>query len=346
MILKRKTKKKIKTKKQIKRDTTYKTHRITQHVDKKSKPNELSRSVKTKLLNNKVKYITMKNNNTGLDRKYYKLNLSQENVEFMLLLSVLINTILLLKKMKKSEKYIKNHIIKILKDIRKNNKLIKSTTSDQDLDAIYKVLSTKLQVIKQNLNNNNTTKNTEKKSGEGKSLNNEVYKTKGGFYFKSLEEKGDKPITGADLAKLLDEIQDFFYNAKYTQEGAFLRDVDTLISMLRGDVGQFKNYLIYQIFPKYYQVTPPFIKWDGIKAAWDSAKYEDLPDYLLAYQKYLRSRDEYLVEKGLKSPKVLKRGLYTGFYDKLAKSLDKNVTAFQQYRRKARMQFYPVGVPV
>jgi hypothetical protein len=337
MISKRKSKKKIKIKTQTKMETTrktHKTHRITQRVDKKTKPNKLSRSVKKKLLNKKVKYVTMKNNNTGLDRKYYKLNLSKENVEFMLLLSVLINTILLLKKMKKSEKYIKNHIIKILKDIRKNNKLIKATTTDQELDAIYKVLSTKLQTIKQNLNNNKT------------DSKNKTYKTSGGFYFKSLEEKGDKPITGADLAKLLDEIQDFFYNAKYTQEGAFLREVDTLISMLRGDVGQFKNYLIYQIFPKYYQVTPPFIKWDGIKAAWDSAKYEDLPDYLLAYQKYLRSRDEYLVEKGLKSPKVLKRGLYTGFYDKLAKSLDKNVTAFQQYRRKARMQFYPVGVPV
>jgi hypothetical protein len=293
-----------------------------------------SKTIKGKLLNKKIKYVTMKNNNTGLDRKYYKLNLSKENVEFMLLLSVLINTILLLKKMKKSEKHINKEIIKILKDIRKNNKLIKATTTDQELDAIYKVLSTKLQTIKQNLNNNKTDNK------------NKTYKTSGGFYFKSLEEKGDKPITGADLAKLLDEIQDFFYNAKYTQEGAFLREVDTLISMLRGDVGQFKNYLIYQIFPKYYQVTPPFIKWDGIKAAWDSAKYEDLPDYLLAYQKYLRSRDEYLVEKGLKSPKVLKRGLYTGFYDKLAKSLDKNVTAFQQYRRKARMQFYPVGVPV
>lgn len=335
MISKRKTKKKIKTK--TKKKMTQEIHKSTQSVGKPStlKPNKLSRSVKKKLLNKKVKYVTMKNNNTGLDRKYYKLNLSKENVEFMLLLSVLINTILLLKKMKKSEKHIKNHIIKILKDIRKNNKLIKSSTSYQELDAIYKVLSTKFNVIKKNLKDNT-----------GKSLDTEEYNTSGGFYFKSLEEKGDKPITGADLAKLLDEIQDFFYNAKYTQEGAFLREVDTLISMLRGDVGQFKNYLIYQIFPKYYQVTPPFIKWDGIKAAWDSAKYEDLPDYLLAYQKYLRSRDEYLVEKGLKSPKVLQRGLYTGFYDKLAKSLDKNVTAFQQYRRKARMQFYPVGVPV
>mgnify|MGYP000362323161 CR=1 FL=1 len=34
---------------------------------------------------------------------------------------------------------------------------------------------------------------------------------------------------------------------------------------------------------------------------------EDLPDYLLAYQSYLRSRDEYLVEKGLKPPSVLQK---------------------------------------
>ena len=30
--------------------------------------------------------------------------------------------------------------------------------------------------------------------------------------FKNLEEKGDQPITGADLTKLLDEIQQFFYS--------------------------------------------------------------------------------------------------------------------------------------
>lgn len=168
----------------------------------------------------------------------------------------------------------------------------------------------------------------------------------GGFYFKSLEEKGDQPLTGADLATLLDEVQQFFYNAQYTEEGKFLQDTNALISMLRGDTQQFKSLVQYRIFPQYYQITPPFIRWDNIKKAFDEKKYEDLPDYLLAYQSYLRSRDEYLVAKGLKSPSVLNNDLYSGFYNKLANSLDQNIQQFQQYRNKATLQMKPITLPV
>ena len=122
--------------------------------------------------------------------------------------------------------------------------------------------------------------------------------------------------------------------------------------MLRGDIGQFKGLLQYRIFPKYYSPFPPFIKWnesspgagDGIKKAIEQKKYEDIPDYLLAYQSYLRSRDEYLVEKGMKSPSALNKDLYQGFFNKLANSLDQNIQKFQQYRNKAQGNFYPVAL--
>jgi hypothetical protein len=87
----------------------------------------------------------------------------------------------------------------------------------------------------------------------------------GGFFFKSLEAKGDKPITGTDVATLLDEIQQFLYNAKYTSIGREFMMTDTLLSLLRGDTETFKGYLKYQVAPRYYMLYPPFIKFNAIK---------------------------------------------------------------------------------
>ena len=80
--------------------------------------------------------------------------------------------------------------------------------------------------------------------------------------------------------------------------------------------------------------------------SFEEKKYEDIPDYLLAYQSYLRSRDEYLVAKGLKSPSVLGRDRYTGFFNNLSNSLDKNITQFQRYRNKAKGNIMPIALPV
>ena len=187
-----------------------------------------------------------------------------------------------------------------------------------------------------------TWKGKKGKEGKGKTRSN----YQGGFYFKSMEEKGDQPITGNDIAKLLDEMQKFFGNAKYTEEGEFLTKTDTLLSMFRGDVDQFKSYVQWYILPKYYQYSPPFLKWDNIKAAIANRKYEDLPDYLLAYQSYLRSRDEYLVEKGVKSPSVLNKGLYSGFYDKISRKLDVGIQKYQQIRKLSHGEFTPLALPI
>ena len=75
-------------------------------------------------------------------------------------------------------------------------------------------------------------------------------------------------------------------------------------------------------------------------------RWEDIPDYLLAYQSYLRARDEYLVEKGLKPPSVLQKDLYTGFYNKMANSINDNMYAFQQARSKYQGNFYPIALPM
>jgi len=238
----------------------------------------------------------------------------------------------------------------LFKEMRIRNRYISKNTTDEQLDKMIIKIYDQVKLLKKKIDMNIKNSNDKVKNSynalKNDTLNNilksnikQSNKYKGGFYFKNLEDKGDQPLTGNDLTKLLDEIQQFFYNAQYTQEGEFLRDTNLLMSMFRGDAGQFKYYLQYRILPQYIQVTPPFIKWDGFKKALDTKKYEDLPDYLIAYQSYMRSQDEYLVEKGLKSPSVLNKDLYTGFYDKLSKSLDVNIQKYQMARRNIQRDF-------
>ena len=262
------------------------------------------------------------------------IKLNEDQAELVLLYTTIINHILLMIVQKKPKHLIKTTIIDLFKDIRKHDKFISKDSKDSDLERLFNLQYNKTKEIKKYMD-----------SVLIKQKEN-ISRHSGGFYFKSLEEKGDQPLTGADLATLLDEIQQFFYNAQYTSECAFLRDTNTVISMLRGDVQQFKGILQYQIFPKYYTMYPPFLNFANIKKDLiEDKKWEDLPDYLLAYQSYLRSRDEYLVNKGLKSPDVLNKDLYTGFFNKVANSLDQNIQKFQQYRNKSQGKLFPIALP-
>jgi len=288
----------------------------------------------------KIRYKTQKNS----DSKKTIVLLEDKQVELLLLFSILINYFILLKKNNASRKIYKNKIIDLLKDLRKNNKYLPENTTDAQINIlynqIYKYFNNILNSIENILPQSQQTQQSQQSLKTRK-----TQKHHGGFYFRNIEDNPEKPVTGADVTKLLDDIQQFFYNAKYTSEGQFLQDTDTILSMLRGDSSQFKGFLQYKIFPKYYFPYPPFINWSGFKEAIETKKWEDIPDYLLAYQSYLRSRDEYDVERGLKSPSVLQKDLYTGFYNKMANSLDTNIQQFQQYRNKFQGQFHPIAVP-
>jgi hypothetical protein len=286
---------------------------------------------KTKL--NKTKLIKSKTINTKKQKKSKNINTIIESnineVELQLLINFITNEIIFLLKNKHSKNKIKQKIIKLLKSIRNNNKIIKINTTNPELTTIFNniynhsFLLYEIQTKTQKNKKNNVTIQIQ-----------DIYSsnTKGGYYFKDLEDKGDEPITGNDIIKLLDEMQQFFYNAQYTDEGEFTRDPNTLISMFRGDTDAFKGYIIYRILPRYIKMFPPFIKWDAIAEFFRRKRYEDLPDYLLAYQSFKRSQDEYLVEKGLKSKNILNKDLYTGFYNKMANTLDEKIQKFQQYR--------------
>jgi hypothetical protein len=261
-------------------------------------------------------------------------------VEYLLLFNILLNYYILLVTYNHSNNERKQRLEELILQMRHNNKFISRDTSNIQIKNIVNYIDTFFNQLLLLINQSLETKSKQKSKPSKPS------KHKGGFYFKSLEEKGEQPITGADLTKLLDEMQQFFYNAKYTEEGKFLQDTDTLLSMLRGDINQFKGILQYRIFPQFYSAYPPFIKWDAIyNEIIEKRRWEDLPDYLLAYQSYLRSRDEYLVDKGLKPPSILQRDLYTGFYNKMANSINDNMYAFQQARNKFQGRFFPITLP-
>lgn len=314
-------------------------------------------SSKLKLYQNNISKKIADNQNQNIIT--FKLN--EDQAELILLHNIIINHILLMIINKTPKQVIKKTIIDLYKKIRQHNKFISKDVSDNMLETFFNLQYKKTKEIKKTIDsyillkkqNNikyeipkNISKTKQKSKFKSRHTSKHTSRHTGGFYFKSLEEKGDQPLTGTDLATLLDEMQQFFYNAQYTDEGNFLQNTNTVISMLRGDVQQFKGILQYRIFPRYYTVYPPFLNFKNIKTDFiDKKKWEDIPDYLLAYQSYLRSQDEYLVDKGLKSPDVLNKDLYNGFFNKMANSLDQNIQKFQQYRNKSQGKFFPIALP-
>jgi len=281
-----------------------------------------NKTLNNKILNNKtLNNKTLNNktlNNKTLNNK--TLNNTIKKSEIYILIHIITNEIIFLLKQNNSKKYIKTKIIKLLKDIRNNNKLINKNTTDKELILFFNSIYKQSKVIYE--------------PAPKLQINTKI--NKGGYYFKTIEDKKDKPITGNDIAILLDEIQEFFTNAQYTDEGAFMKSPNTLLGLLRGDTDSFKQYVMSTILPKYITTVPPFIKWDGISKIFEEKKYEDIPDYLLAYQSYMKSQDDYLVKKGLKSPDLVNSGLNTGFMNKLANAMDDNMNAFHKYKNLAQ----------
>ena len=168
---------------------------------------------------------------------------------------------------------------------------------------------------------------------------------KGGYLFKRIEDKADQPITGADFTRLLDELQGLTSNLRYVPEGRDFTKADVLLSLMRGDEASFDAYVKFFIYPNFYKLYPyPHFKNIFSKSEKDPPneyaggtplfeRYEDLGDYLLAYISYRDAKNQYLVDQGLKSPNVLKKG----FLDKFTAAYDKAATKYSM----AKMQLNP-----
>lgn len=174
---------------------------------------------------------------------------------------------------------------------------------------------------------------------------NDVTPQTGGYYFKRLEEKGNEPITGNDISRLLDEIQGITGNLRYTPEGRNLTTFDVMLGLFRGNEESITSYVKFFVAPRFYEVFPPRLKYIFSRPKpgspdydqfnkfagaplWD--RYEDMADYLLAYQAHQKAKNQYYVDKGLMSPDVLE----PGFMEKMTDELDKSLTNYSMLKTK------------
>jgi hypothetical protein len=231
----------------------------------------------------------------------------------------------------------KKDVINCLKGYRNRDVLIPYYVSDKTLNDFYnkfKIIELEMRdkILDSRFNNSDN-----------------LYTQEGGYYFKRLEEKGDQPITGEDISRLLDEIQGITGNLRYVPEGRDLTMFDVLLSFFRGDEESLKTYAKFFIAPRFYQVFPPKIKYifsapKPGTADYDQHKrfaggsplidrYEDLGDYMLAYQSFKNAKNQYYVDQGLVSPDVLE----PTFFDRLTQQVDRVATKYSM----AKMQLNP-----
>ncbi len=170
----------------------------------------------------------------------------------------------------------------------------------------------------------NILNNNSKKGKKSKKLN----KLKGGEvegpYLQRLTTKGDKPITGDDMAKAVDEVMTLLDDIQYLDDAPNVKGFNALLKYFNGDPQGLKTHLRYVIGPQFYSTFPPSINFGKIFERWDN-----IVDILNAYKNDRKIKLQFAVDKGLKPEDVLK----PTFLDKFADRLD----AFDQKFQKAKM---------
>ena len=176
----------------------------------------------------------------------------------------------------------------------------------------------KVKTLLNRLNNNS------KKGKKSKKLN----KLKGGEvegpYLQRLTTKGDKPITGDDMAKAVDEVMTLLDDIQYLDDAPNVKGFNALFKFFNGDPEGLKTHLRYVIGPQFYSTFPPSINIGKLFERWDN-----IVDILNAYKNDRKIKLQFAVDKGLKPEDVLQ----PTFLDKFADRLD----AFDQKFQKAKM---------
>ena len=91
----------------------------------------------------------------------------------------------------------------------------------------------------------------------------------------------------------------------------------------------------YKLFPIPHLInifgadkTKPPNDYIGKTPLWE--RYEDIGDYLLAYQAYNKAKNQYYVDKGMMPPSVLK----PGFMEKLTEKIDMVATRYSMLKMR------------
>lgn len=145
-----------------------------------------------------------------------------------------------------------------------------------------------------------------------------------GPYLQRLTTKGDNPITGNDMAKVVEEITTLLDDVQYLDDAPNVKGFNAMFKYFNGDPDGLKQHLRYSLGPQFYSTFPPMIHVGKIMDRWDN-----IVDLLNAYKNDKKIKLEFAVEKGLKPSDVLQ----PTFLDKFADKLD----AFDQKFQKAKM---------
>lgn len=155
----------------------------------------------------------------------------------------------------------------------------------------------------------------------------------GGPYLQRLTEKGDKPITGYDFAKALDEMMTMMSSLQYTKDFSgrplFLSDVTRGLDWFRGNDWGLKYYVRNYWAQKFYSLFPPRINIGEIVSRWDN-----IVDYLNMYTDDKRIRREYANEMGYPVKETDKDRFLQAF----ARKYDMADRMFMQTRNKMNLR--------
>ncbi len=155
----------------------------------------------------------------------------------------------------------------------------------------------------------------------------------GGPYLQRLTEKGDKPITGYDFAKALDEMMTMMSSLQYTKDFSgqplLLSDVTRGLDWFRGNDWGLKYYVRNYWARKFYSLYPPSINIGEILSRWDN-----IVDYLNMYTDDKRIRREYANEMGYPVKETEKDRFLQAF----ARKYDMADRMFMQARNKTNLR--------
>ena len=154
-----------------------------------------------------------------------------------------------------------------------------------------------------------------------------------GPYLQRLTTIGDRPITGNDMAKAIDEIVTILNDLQYLQEdgGPVIRGFKVLLNYFNGDKEDMQYFIRYYMAPELFTTFPPSINFDSI-----GKRLDNIIDFLNIYKNNKRIETEFQVEQGF----VPKSKLKDSFFDKTIEKLDNFDQSYHELNRRRKLQFY------
>ncbi len=189
----------------------------------------------------------------------------------------------------------KQNLITRFQQLKKRNLIENKYKTDDFLQSYnnFKKCFSNKKNKKSKSNSKNKNKKGSLKIKKGvRNIKNKIY-IKGGAYLQRLEDLADKPITGNDLKKSLDEITDIIDSLKYTPKGSDMKPFSMFLNLFRGNDYDLNYRLKMQEAPQYFEYMPPSLNIKNILNL-----LPDLVEYITIYKKHRKFLNEYLVSIG------------------------------------------------